>query len=100
MENNIFEGLSSSQSAVAISHWENWDEFFRYVCVYPLLVSYIDLVLVLKAFALQYRTRYIDPRKCQVQSSTVENNMQFIGQSLTALGYKDLLLKIQFNITF
>ena len=96
---NITEVLSSrwayATNTAAYGHWVKQDALFRDVEIYPLLFLYRYPVLLLNAFARNYRTRKTAPRKCQVYSGIVGESVRSIGQAIATMGTKNLRLTNQ-----
>ena len=96
---------SNSRSSTANVHWEKRDEFCRGVTFYPLLVLYIYQGIILITFSHKYRTKYIPPRKNEVQDRIVQDAIHLIGNAiatlvakylcLTSQGYLDVRLQFQ-----
>ena len=58
---DISEGLSTGRATAADGHWTKWTYFCARVALDPLLISYLDPVPILTAFARDYRTGNIAP---------------------------------------
>ena len=80
------EGFSTGRATAADGHWTKWTYFCARVALDPLLVTYQYPVPILNAFARDYRTGNIAPDSRGVQSRTVEDTIQLIGQAIAMLG--------------
>ena len=83
---NITKGLSISRASVVDGYWYKCFSFCRDMSLKSLLILYRYPFPILNAFAQKYRTREIAPRKCQVQSHTVEDFMRLISEALFCSG--------------
>ena len=85
---DIQEGLSVGRATAADVHWTKWAYFWARVALDPLLVTYKDPVPIFNTFAWYYQTGNIAPNSRVVQSRTVEDAVQLIGQVIGMLGSK------------
>ena len=51
----IAKGLSASRSASADTYWTIWSALCANVALKPLLLTYMDLILILATFSAKYR---------------------------------------------
>ena len=86
---DIQEGLSVGRATAANGHWTKWAYFCARVALNPLLVAYKYPVLIVYAFARDYRTPNITPSSRAVQPNTVEDAVRLIGQAIADLVAKD-----------
>ena len=88
-EEAIFEGLYTSKSASADTHWTILSALCANVALKPLIMSYKDPIPFLATFAVEYRCGNISARGKNTHYCTVEDAVRYIGQALTVMGSKN-----------
>jgi len=83
-------GIVPPRALASDRHWSLWTTFCTDINLDPYLSDQsIDPILLLRVFAIRYRTGQLAPSGRPVQSRTVENALRSVGQTLALLGTPD-----------
>lgn len=87
---SIRAGVSPQRASAHDRTWALWQEFCNTHNFDPFLRNFSDAVPILQVFGQQYRDGRIAPSKDTVRARTVEDALRAVGQTMAALGAKDI----------
>jgi hypothetical protein len=99
-EQEVREGVTSSRSSAANTHWEKWLEFTSVLGQDPLLKTVEDKIPYLQVFLHRVRHGIYAANQGPVRARSAEDYIRSIGQTYLELGEQDPRMNSHDNLDF